>query len=397
MHLAYLFERFPTFTQTFCVREIEGLRKIGVKPPLYSIRSIDEEPSPGPGGDLESEVTYFPHDIVQDAVGRSDEPALRRLRRQYLVLRERPQKQTDFRRVYEAIWLGPLLESAGVRHVHTHFAGIGARAAYHLERLFGISFSFTAHANDIFRKEARLPLQLADLVRRAKFIVTVSDFSRTLLAERFPDRADDIHLVYNGIAPERFVERLSPSQPPMITSVGRYIEKKGFEDLITACSLLRGRDFRCQIIGYGPLEEELNRRIAHLGLSDRVVLTGPKPEEEVEQALRTSSVFALPCVQASDGGMDNLPTVIMEAMAVGLPVVSTRVAGVPEMVEQGVTGLLVPERSPEALAEAIGKLLDDQALAARMGGAGREYARGRFSLEVTTQRLRDLFVEHDVV
>jgi len=397
MHLAYLFERFPSFTQTFCVREIEGLRKLGVEPRLFSIRSIDDEPSPGPGEDLKRDVTYLPHDIVRDAVGGSGDSAFRKAKRQYLILKERPQKQTDFRRVYEAIWLGPILKAADVTHVHTHFAGIGARTAFHLKRLFGITYSFTAHANDIFRHEARLPVQLKDLLREAKFVVTVSDFSRRLLAERFPDREKDIHLVYNGIAPERFVERLSPRQPAVVASVGRYIEKKGFDDLVRACELASDRDFHCEIIGYGPLEEPLSRQISELGLTSRVELTGAKPEEEVEQALRTASVFALPCVKASDGGMDNLPTVIMEAMAVGLPVVSTRIAGVPEMVEQGVTGYLVDEKSPKPLADAICRLLDDPALAAKMGGAGREYARSRFSLDVTTARLRDLFREYDVL
>lgn len=397
MHLAYLFERFPSFTQTFCVREIEGLRRLGLNPSLFSIRSLEGEPSPGPGEDLKPEVTYLPEDIVRDAAGGPGEPVGARLRRQWRILREQPQKQTDFRRVYEAIWLGPILKRADIRHVHTHFAGIGARTAYHLKRLFGITYSFTAHANDIFRREARLPLQLADLVEEAEFVVTVSDFSRQLLARRFPERAESIHLVYNGIAPERFVERLSPDTPPVIASVGRYIEKKGFDDLISACAHLGEREFRCEIIGYGPLEQELRQQADSLGLKDQVELTGARPEEEVERLLRRATLFALPCIQAADGGMDNLPTVIMEAMAVGLPVVSTRVAGVPEMVEDAVTGYLVDEKRPDAVASAIARLLDDPELAARMGGAGREFARERFSLDVTSRRLRELFEQHDLL
>ena len=164
---------------------------------------------------------------------------------------------------------------------------------------------------------------------------------------------------------------------PRIVAVGRYIEKKGFDDLIAACALLRDRkvDFDCQIVGEGPLEAALQAAIDFASLRENVTLTGPKSLAEVAALLGTARVFALPCVVEADGGMDNLPTVIAEAMAAGLPVVSTTLAGVPEMVAEGKTGLLVPPRSPEKLAAALARMLAEPAVAETFGQAGRQRAR----------------------
>ncbi len=177
--------------------------------------------------------------------------------------------------------------------------------------------------------------------------------------------------------------------------MGRYIEKKGFDDLIAACALLRDRglDFDCQIVGEGPLQPGLQAAIDRANLRDRVALTGPKPMAEVSARLGTARIFALPCVVEADGGMDNLPTVIAEAMAAGLPVVSTTLAGVPEMVTHGKTGLLVPPRSPEKLADALARMLAEPATAETFGQAGRKRARELFDLRVTGREFKRTLLE----
>jgi glycosyltransferase involved in cell wall biosynthesis len=183
--------------------------------------------------------------------------------------------------------------------------------------------------------------------------------------------------------------------PPMILSVGRYVEKKGFGDLIAACALLRERrvQFRCALAGGGPLEETLRAQIAAAGLGEMVELLGPRPHTEVRRLLAEARIFVLACVVEKEGGSDNLPTVIMEAMACGTPVISTRVAGVPEMIANGTDGLLVAPNDPVALAAAMEKLLGAPAFAASLAARAREVAEARFAIAKTTGALRDLLVE----
>ena len=167
--------------------------------------------------------------------------------------------------------------------------------------------------------------------------------------------ADRVHRIYNGLDLAEFGRADFSSTPPLIIAVGRLIPKKGFGDLIRACALLaeRGKLFRCEIIGEGPLENELRRQIDELCLQNNVVLTGAKPQTQLRGRLAAANVFVLPSVIDPDGGMDNLPTVIMEAMATGLPVVSTNIGGIPEMIIENETGFLVQSGDAAAMADAI--------------------------------------------
>jgi colanic acid/amylovoran biosynthesis glycosyltransferase len=391
---AYLFERFPSFTQTFCSREVAELRRQGMAPWIFSIR----RPPPGPAPDispaLASQVRYLP----EEANLADEFRWLRRCDRLPETLRADEQRlkgTRDKARMQEAGWLGAQMKAMGIGHVHTHFAGIGARTAYWLHAHFRIGYSFTAHANDLFcPPDPELALTLADLVRNARFVVTVSDFSAAQLRARFPEAAAKIHRVYNGIDPARFAQAQPDRNRPLIVAVGRYIEKKGFGDLITACARLRDQqvDFQCRLVGEGPLEGALAAAIERHGLGEQVALTGPMTIGEVATLLASARVFALPCVAPADGGMDNLPTVIAEAMATGLPVVSTTLAGVPEMVVPGETGLLVRPGDSEALAAALARLLTEPATAARFGRAGRHRAQRLFDVAATGRQFKRLLL-----
>ena len=365
------------------------MRRQGVTAPIYSIRAPKDVPLDCPQ-ELARAVRHLPEADALDAemktlrmLGRYPWKVIRTLR----AWGKRPDKG----RVMAAAWLGPRLQKEGVRHVHAHFAGIAARTAYWLKEFYGITYSFTGHANDMFCDTAS-PVTLEDLVREASLVVTEADFSRDWLQRRHPEHAGKIHRVYNGIDPAAFPQASPAPGRPRLVSVGRCIEKKGFADLIDACALLRERgvDFECAIVGGGPLEEALRSRVAGHGLEEHVRLTGPQPQEEVRKLLCAANVFVLACATEADGGMDNFPTVIVEAMASGLPVVSTRLAGVPEMVEDGVTGLLVGEKQPAALADAIAKLLADPDKARRYGACGKAAVAGRFASGVTVAQLRKL-------
>lgn len=389
--LAYLFERFPSFAQTFCYREIAELRRQNVSPAIFSVRRPTDEPAQDWDASVVREVHYFPG---EEELVREVDRALRKGKLPQQVVREIEawRRQTDFLRLYQAAYLGPRLQALGIRHVHAHFAGLAARTAWWIERFFGIGFSFTAHANDVFAPKP-FAISLGKLVSRARAVVTVSDFGVQFLRENYPDEAAKFQRVYNGIDLSRFHPADFSAPAQTIISIGRLIEKKGFADLIKACRLLklRGLEFNCEIIGEGPLEAALREQIAAAGLTTMVALVGAQAQGEVVRGLAQSTVFVLPCVAEASGGMDNLPTVVLEAMAAALPVISTATGGVPEMVDDGRTGLLVPQHQPAALAEALARLLSDRELARSLGAAGRQRAADIFAIEKTVQTLIALF------
>ncbi|HEY2572435.1 MAG TPA: glycosyltransferase, partial [Verrucomicrobiaceae bacterium] len=286
------------------------------------------------------------------------------------------------------------LKKAGIHHVHAHFGGMAARTAWWLQRLCNVTYSYTGHANDIFC-DTPYPVSNSDLARNALFIVTETDFARRWMEGKYPFVRGKVHRVFNGIAMDGFPARQSGGPVRRILSVGRYVEKKGFRDLIIACGLLRdqGLEFECLIVGGGPLEAELQSQVESAGLASCVKLLGPRPQSEVRQLLAGADVFALACVIEKGGGSDNLPTVIMEAMACGVPVVSTRVAGVPEMISDGENGLLVEPAHPPSLASALGKLLGDRPWAEQLAAAGKAAATAKFSIERTTASLKRLLAE----
>jgi len=388
---AYLFEKFPSFSQTFCFREVAEMRRQGIQCPVYSVREpAGEPPQDFPEG-LKEAITYLPA-CFHEWTGSVRH---RRKTLQYTVPKmvKRWGDEVEKRRIHEALWLAEDFQRRGIRHVHAHFAGLAARTAYWLHDLHGVSYSFTAHANDVFCDEPRHRLET--MVEGARVIATETEYSRKFLQDLFPKHADKVYRTYNGIDIGRFTPGSEKADPPVVISVGRYIEKKGFSDLISACARLKDLSFVCQIVGRGPLEEELRNQAAAMGVADRVQITGPRSESEIIELLSRATLFVLPCVKSCDGGSDNLPTVIMEAMAMALPVISTPIAGVPEMVIDGQTGFLIPEHDPGALAHSMREILSTPSRAEQFGKAGRALAEDRFDIARTVQTLREVLERYD--
>lgn len=389
--VAYLFERFPSFGQTFCYREVAELERQGIRVHIYSIRRPVDEPKQDWDEQIVRRVHYLPEEaaLVREVDRIMREHNVSDATRQTV---KKWGRQSDFLRLYQAIHVGVRLRQDGLRHLHAHFAGMAARTAFWIKEFFGIPYSFTAHANDIFAPRDFV-VSLARLLDNATAIVTESDYAAEFLRTRFPETTSKVHRVYNGVDLTRFHPADFGSGIPAIISVGRLIEKKGFADLISACRLLkpRGRSFICEIIGEGSLEKELQTQITRDGLESCVKLIGPRTQPEIALKLAHATIFVLPCVREEGGGMDNLPTVIMEAMAAGLPVISTSLAGVPEMVENDFNGILVPEHDPAAICAAMESLIANPEQARRFGERGRAIAREKFSIEVTGLALRALF------
>ena len=386
-NFAYLFERFPSFGQTFCYREVAELARQGIAPPIFSIRKPKDEPPQDWDERIVERVHYLPEqeDLLRE-VRRASKKG--KLAGEIIAALDEWGRRPDFLRLYQAVDVGLHLQTLGIRHVHAHFAGMAARTGFWIDKFFPVTFSFTAHANDIFAPRD-FQIGLDKLVDAARLIVTETDYAERLLRERFSDSANRIQRIYNGLDLTLFKRADFSSTPPLIVAVGRLIAKKGFADLLRACRLLmeRGQSFRCEIVGEGPLEQELREQIVQLDLEGRVGLPGAKPQHEIRELLAAATVFVMPSVVDPDGGMDNLPTVIMEAMAAGLPVVSTSIGGIPEMVIQNETGFLVSPGDAAALAGAIEKMINDRLLARKLGQAGHERAQRLFSIEKNVRAL----------
>jgi colanic acid/amylovoran biosynthesis glycosyltransferase len=384
---AYLFERFPSFGQTFCYREVAELDRQDIVPPIFSIRNPKDEPPQDWDTRIVERVHYLPGEKeLLEEVGRARKK--RNLSADIVAALDEWGRRTDFLRLYQAIHVGLRLRIMGINHVHAHFAGMAARTAFWINKFFSITFSFTAHANDIFSPR-QFEIGLDKLVDTARAIITETDYAARFLSERFSHRADRVHRIYNGLDLSEFGRTDFSSSPPLIIAIGRLIPKKGFSDLIRTCAVLaeRGKLFLCEIIGEGPLENALRRQIDELHLQNNVVLAGAMPQTQLRGRLAAANVFVLPSMIDPEGGMDNLPTVIMEAMATGLPVVSTTIGGIPEMVIENQTGFLVQPGDVAAMADAVAKVINDSSSAARLGHAGYERARALFSIEKNVREL----------
>jgi glycosyltransferase involved in cell wall biosynthesis len=297
--------------------------------------------------------------------------------------------------VAEVFFLAERMRRAGARHVHAQHADYLADAALAAAACLGIPFSFTGHANDLYVK----PGNLERKIEAASFVSTCTAHNerhlQTLVAASKSGSGGRSRIVrvYHGADLERFTPPPRPGPPRQLVTVTRLKEKKGLPDLLDALALLRekGSDLALDIYGDGDQRDLLRARIEQLGLSGRVALRGAIEHERIPSILHGAGLFVLPCVVLPNLDRDGIPNTIIEALACGVPVVATAISGIPEVVRDGETGLLVPERDPEALARAIERMVNDAELRARCAREGPRIAAAQFSIEATGRALGDLF------
>ncbi len=395
MRLGYLYSRYPVISQTFCDAEMLELEQRGIElvigsvyPPLTSLRHeyISRLSAPihyAPPQEIlrilernAKTTRKWPRDLVEQHEGRYG-----------------PMAKAE-QRARNALYFAGFFARSRVDHVHVHFANRAAHTAVFLKEISGIPFSVTAHGQD-FMKDLGSDDLLREICAAAEFVAAETDYSRDLLRQRCPNSAAKIQRVYNGIDLERFPAPRSCNgdRIPRIVSVGRLVPFKGFDDLIDACAELARRriDFVCDIIGDGPLRETLQAKIEQLDLSSRVNLLGSLSQGAVLEKLQAADIFALASTTDAEGATDVFPTVILEAMASARPVVSTRLAGIPELVVDGQTGMLAPPGDSVALAHALEQLLRDPELRLRFGHSGRARIEQDFRIEQTVAPLINLF------
>src|SRR5437773_1464929 len=410
MRLGYLYSRYPVISQTLCDAEMLALERLGFALVIGSIYAALTSVRHDHISRLRSSVHYAPPQQILKIWEKNAKTgqATSKWPSELVARHERkygPGVKAG-QRARNAFYFADFFAGSDVDHVHVHFANRAAHTALFLKEISGIPFSITAHGQD-FMKDLGSDDLLREICAAAEFVAAETDYSLELLRQRCPDSAAKIYRVYNGIDLARFPARhdettrlagpsrtgLAPYHVPRIISVGRLVAFKGFEHLIDACAELarRGFDFVCDIIGDGPLRDRLGAKIDMLNLSSRFNLLGSLSQRAVLEKIQAADIFALASVIDAQGASDVFPTVILEAMASALPVVSSRLAGIPELVMHGQTGILVAPGDTTALTQALEQLLRDAELRLRYGRAGRARIEQHFRIEHTVMPLLKLF------
>jgi glycosyltransferase involved in cell wall biosynthesis len=398
-HVLYVISRY-TYRTTFIVREIEELTERGWRITVVSLR----RPVFAPG----RTAAHLPYPVVHHGffavrVLIATIAALATGRRgivEYVRLvaaafgREPRLLARNLSVIPQACFYASMVRRLGCRHIHAHWATVATSGAMLISRLSGVPFSFTGHAWDIFC-DTRL---LAEKGHAARFVLTCTAFNRQHLTAAGGVSPEKVHVVYHGLhIPAPPEDRTERAQGPLeLLTVGRWSEKKGFLDLIEAMALVRDArvPLRLRIIagdGSPAYERRVREAIGSRNLWDRVRISAWLPADRIEAAMRASDLFVLPCVQPANGAMDGIPNVLIEALSVGLPVVATRLSGIPELVRHGETGLLVSERNPRELAKTLTWCATHMAGMRKLAAEGRRLVERTFDISRTISTLEELF------
>jgi glycosyltransferase involved in cell wall biosynthesis len=426
--VAYVLKGFPRLSEIFIASEILRMEMNGVPIRLLVIKAGDEEVHHPVVDQIRAAAEYLPQtgSVSGTPLWRWLRvnlprflPSLRRTlrRRPFGVLRataaaaaQAVRARASFlswpRKVYLKELLQAtavadcLLEGPGARHLHAHFCHGATTVTWFASLITGVPFSFTAHAKDIYCESLNPAGLLARKIRAARMVVTCTEANRAYLATLAG--GTPIHRIYHGLNTDftrvlddhRDVPRRDGGPNLRILAVGRLVAKKGLDVLVDACAILarRGVPLRLDIVGeHGNQASDLAARVSRHGLFDAVTIRAPMTQAALVEEYRKANVFCLPCRIAGDGDRDGIPNVLMEAMACGLPVVTTPVSGIPELLEHGINGLLVPPDDAAATAAALLRLHDDAPLAARLAAAARTQVRARFCGDRMATELAELF------
>jgi colanic acid/amylovoran biosynthesis glycosyltransferase len=400
VRVAYLISRYPIVSHTFVLREVRALRALGLEVDTVTVVRVDRDELVEEETRLEDARTLALRPVgIGTLLGAHLWALARRPRRYVATLRRalapRPSglKALVWQLAYfaQAILLARHLHRRGIHHVHAHHANVASdvallAAAYDPRG----SWSFTMHGPTEFWDVGHF--RLGEKTAAADFVACISDFARSqLMAQVAEPHWSKLHVVHCGVDPGAFAPREPvPAGPLRVLSVGRLAPQKGQGVLLQAIATLRdqGVDARLTLVGEGPSRPELERLVQSLRLEDRVVLTGAVGQDRIRPLYAEADVFCL----TSFG--EGVPIVLMEAMAMEIPVVAPAIMGIPELVEDGVSGLLTPPARPDATAAALASLARDPQRARALGRAGREAVVAGFDERATAARLRELFTAH---
>jgi glycosyltransferase involved in cell wall biosynthesis len=389
--IGYVVKRYPRYSETFIVNEILAHEDAGLEVQIFSLNHPDDSHFQDIVGEVQSPVTYITQDTMKasswwDYVNKTSEviPGLFQMLEVF--------RNERFRHVYQAIELAKIIKTTGIDHLHAHFATSATTVARMASYFANIPYTFTAHAKDIYHEDIDFK-DLQSKIHDASSVITVSNYNIEHLTRTFSSDKDKIKRIYNGLDLSKLEYRIPKNRKPHIITIGRLVEKKGLNILVDACDILakRGVDFHCSIIGKGELKSELLRQIKEKNLQDKVELTGALPRTQSIQKFYDASIFAAPAIVADDGNRDGLPTSILESMALGVPCISTDVTGIPEVLKNNETGIIVPQNNSVELANAIEKLLNDSELSILMSKNARKLIESDFDISKNSAKIREIF------
>ncbi len=398
--VAYVMSRFPKLSETFVLNEMAACAEQGIAVELYPLLR-ERQPVVHPEVDAWVRRAHY-HPFVSPAIVRSNWRFLREQPVRYAKLAATVLRETwrspNF--LAGAIGIFPksvrfadLMRQQSVTHVHAHFATHPALAAFIVHRLTGIPFSFTAHGSDLHVDRRMLDTKVA----AAAFAIAVSSYNREVIVRECGEGSrGKVHVVHCGVDPLFFGPRPDDRRHEglfRVVCVASFEEVKGHRYLVEACALLRARGVPvvCDLIGEGPLRRAIEARVAAAGLRQIVRFHGGLPRPEVSRLLAAADAAVLASHPTRSGKREGIPVALMEAMASGLPVVATAISGIPELVQSGLTGFLVPPRDPDALADALQRLAADPDLRQQMGTAGRARVMRDFDLRANAATLARMF------
>lgn len=394
--IGYVTSRFPKTTETFIVREILAVESAGHDVSIYAIRRETSEIVHSGAEHLVARLTAV-SDLGASALGAQLRWARRSPRRLALAwwraVRGNVTSPAFLARALVVAWGAPAIADVVQRdridRLHAHWATHAALLAHLVHLLTDVPYSITLHAHDVYVDRTMLDQKL----RHCVAAVTISDHNAELLRRGYPEVADRVHVVRCGVdlaAITPIADRpvRNPDDPLRIVTVARFEPMKGHADLLAAAQLIHrgGRGVRLDLVGDGAGREALARHAPPW-----VVFHGNVDGREVERIVSAADVMVLPCVEMPDGRRDGIPVALMEAMALGVPVVSTPVSGIPELVIDGETGLLAPSHDPERLAATIVAIADDPELARRLTSAARRHVEANFDSQTNGHRMARLF------
>ncbi len=396
LHVGYVLKQYPRLSETFILNEILGLEAKGVEISVFSLRHATEGRFHPGVAEVQGLVHYASNvdkASLLAAVRALPDLAVDRLP-DVLAFIDRLPAERQARVLFQAIEVAERARAGGVDHLHAHFLTVAAHTAHLVHLLTGLPYTVTAHAKDIYRRTVDWDVA-GRVAAEAEAVITVCDANLRYLAHRLDGGDVRLLRIYNGLGPQDPPSRLEARSPGLVLGVGRLVEKKGFDVLLDAVAALRPDhpDLRCVLVGDGDERSALESRAADLGIADIVTLTGAIGQDRVAAWLRQAEILAAPCRVGTDGNQDALPTVLLEALGAGLPVVTTPVAGIPEIVTDGVEGLLVEPGDGGALAAGLVRLLDDAGARAAMAEAGPAKLAARFDRSSTVDELVGVFAQ----
>lgn len=392
--VAYVMSRFPKLTETFVLDEILELERSGVSVEVFPLWRESADVVHPEARPVVSRAHFTP--TLDAAILGDNARCLLRAPARYLgtlaTLVRANLRSPRFLAGALAIFpkacsFAVRMRALDVQHVHAHFASHPAAAAFVVGRLAGIPWSFTAHGSDLHREQA----MLREKVDEAKFVVAISQFNRRFILERVGESfADKIRVIHCGVDPDRHARGVLESGALEIGCIGTLHAVKGQRFLLDACAELSklGVEWRCHLIGDGPDRRALESQARTLGLEGRVVFHGSCERERVRELLAGINVVVAPSVPTSDGRREGIPVVLMEAGACGLALVASRLSGIPELVVDGETGLLVEPGDAQGLARALARMAAEPETRARLGRAVRRRIESDFCLERNVAQLR---------